>query len=174
MDQNRKSPEINGDCVRALLLAELPDATTRLQQAFQVYTNRYRTGSCWAPIFPLLLGAPAESRAASLELVQQTNRLPRLRREFYFRLVQYQAGPLPEQDFLKSLGPSRWNRLEGHFFIALTHLAEGDRAGAREHLRQAIATHAIGFALYDWSPAFLKRLETDPKWPPWINEKADP
>ena len=171
MDHNRKSREINGDCVRALLLAELPDAPTHLQHAFQEYTNQYRTGSTWAPIFPLLLGATAESRAASLELVQQTNRLPRLRREFYLRLVKYQAGVLPEPEFLNSLGASRWNQLEGHFFIALTHLAEGDRAGALEHLRQAIATRATGFALYDWSPAFLKRLEADPNWPPWIPKR---
>ena len=122
MDRNRKGPEINGDCVRALLLAEFPDATNRLQQAFQEYTNRYRTASTWAPLFPLLLGATAESRAESLELVQQTNRLPRLRREFYLRLVKYQAGIMPEQDFVDSLGTSRWNRIEGQFFIALTHL----------------------------------------------------
>jgi len=173
MDRNRKGHEINGDCVRALLLAELPDAPTHLEQAFQEYTNRYQTGSTWAPLFPLLRGALAESRAESLELVQQTNRLPRLRREFYLRLVQYQAGVLPEPAFLSSLGASHWNQLEGHFFIAMTHLAEGDRAGAREHLRLAIASHAQGFALYDWSPAFLKRLEADPHWPPWIPNKEE-
>jgi serine/threonine protein kinase len=168
MDRNRKNREINGDSIRALILAELPDATTRLQQAFQEYTNYYRSATSWAPIFPLLLGAPAQSRAQSLELVQQTNRLPRLRREFYLCLAQYQAGMLPESAFLKSLGVSRWNQIEGQFFIALTHLAEGDRAGAREHLRLAIASHVNGYVLYDWSPAFIKRLETDPNWPPWI------
>src|SRR5262249_40379499 len=57
MDRNRKGREISGDSVRAFLLAELPDAPTHLQQAFQEYTNHYRMGSTWAPIFPLLLGA---------------------------------------------------------------------------------------------------------------------
>jgi serine/threonine protein kinase len=173
MDRNRKTVEVAGDVIRALILAELPDAPARLQQAFQEYTNRYLTATAWAPIFPLLLGAPAQARAQSLELVQQTDRLPRLRREFYLRLVQYQAGVLSEVAFQNSLGTSHWNQIEGQFFIALTHLAEGDRAGAREHLRLAIASHANGFVFYDWGPAFLKRLEADPNWPPWIPKKEE-
>jgi serine/threonine protein kinase len=56
MDRNRKGHEINGDCVRALLLAELPDAPKHLQQAFQEYTNRYQTASTWAPSSRSCLG----------------------------------------------------------------------------------------------------------------------
>ena len=27
---------------------------------------------------------------------------------------------------------------------------------------------------YDWSEAFLARMEKDPNWPPWIPAKSEP
>jgi hypothetical protein len=83
-------------------------------------------------------------------------------------LLEYNAGLLPADQLLAAAGPSRLNRCEAHFFIGLSLLAGGDRAGARDHFRRSVATHVIWFVDHIWSLAFLSRLEKDPTWPPWI------
>ncbi|MFO0889030.1 MAG: protein kinase [Isosphaeraceae bacterium] len=47
-------------------------------------------------------------------------------------------------------------------------LSEGDRVGALEHLRQAVKTRLVMYGVYDWTQAFVERMERDPTWPPWI------
>ena len=39
---------------------------------------------------------------------------------------------------------------------------------AAEHLRRSLRTHIFDCIEYRWSAVFLKRLEEDPTWPPWI------
>jgi hypothetical protein len=58
------------------------------------------------------------------------------------------------------------------FFLAATELARGDRPAALEHFQAALQT-------YDWedysylAKVFIRRMETDPAWPPWIAAKPD-
>jgi serine/threonine protein kinase len=171
LDHRRVNRDLWGEYERALILTQLPNGRSAALGAFQDFTNRFRVGTAavYAPVIPLFLGDNAQARAASLELTAETDRLPRLRREFYTRMAQYFGGLLLEQEFVKSFGTSRWNQVEGYFALAVMHLADGDREGARENFRRVIATRAHGFVFFDWSPAFLHRLEADPNWPPWIS-----
>src|SRR5947207_3132321 len=121
-----------------------------------------------------LLGRKAEAVQASLQLRERAALLPPARNGWYHRLLDYNCDRLSAEDLLKHAGPSRWNHSEAHFRIGLTRLAEGDRRAAREHFRQ---TAALGIYMsfdYDWSKAFLARLEKDANWPPWIPAKPEP
>jgi serine/threonine protein kinase len=170
LDQRRVNRDLWGDYTRALILTQLPNSRGAALEAFQDFTNRFRVGTAaaYAPVIPLLLGAKAQAGAASLELTVQTNRLPRLRREFYARLVQYLGGLLAEQEFVKSFGASRWNQAEGYFAVAVMRLAVGDRDAARENFHLVMASRGHGFFFFDWTPTLLQHLDADPNWPPWI------
>jgi serine/threonine protein kinase len=90
-----------------------------------------------------------------------------------FTLAQYDylCGDTSADDLLKAAGPSKWSVCSCHTLIALRKLAEGDRAAAREHFRQAVATRHLTATSYGWSRAFLARMEKDPNWPPWVPAK---
>jgi hypothetical protein len=69
---------------------------------------------------------------------------------------------------LVAAGSSRLNRCEAHFFIGMSLLADGDRAGARTHFQRSVDTHVFWYVDHCWSRAFLSRLDADPHWPRWI------
>jgi hypothetical protein len=58
-----------------------------------------------------------------------------------------------------------------HLYIALIRLGDHDRAGARRHLELAVAVHEPYQLTFNPSRAFLKRMQKDPTWPPWISPK---
>ena len=93
------------------------------------------------------------------------------RPKWHKKLLDYNCGELTDQQLLQEAGSFRWDQCEAHFFMAMTKLADGNRAGAREHFRQCIATGVFRFYDYRWSRAFLSRMERDPTWPPWIPVK---
>ena len=61
-----------------------------------------------------------------------------------------------------------WNQCEAYYFIALKLLGEGDRHGAREHFEKSVGTHVYDYFAYQWSRAFLIRMDKDEGWPSWI------
>jgi serine/threonine protein kinase len=84
-------------------------------------------------------------------------------------MADYLRGNGSEAELLQASTGSRSDLFSAHLTIALTHLADGDRAGARHHLEQALATHY--FRNRVWWPlalAMQERLKTDPTCPPWI------
>lgn len=88
------------------------------------------------------------------------------RREWYRLLLDYNCGDLNEAELLKAAGASRYNQCEAHFFIGMTKLAENARSAAREHFQASVTTEVFTYFDYDWSGAFLARMENDPHWPP--------
>jgi lipoprotein NlpI len=94
--------------------------------------------------------------------------------EWYQRLLDYNCGDLTEGELMKVAGGSRYNQCEAHFHVAFTKLAEGDRSGAREHFRASVTNRVFHYFDYDWSRAFLARMERDANWPPWIPVKPEP
>jgi tetratricopeptide (TPR) repeat protein len=90
------------------------------------------------------------------------------RPEWNKKLLDYNCGELTDEQLLQGAGSSRWDQCEAHFVMAMRKLADGNRANAREHFRQCIATGVFRFYEYRWSRAFLSRMEKDPNWPPWI------
>ena len=159
-----------GDPPPPFVLAELPDGPSRALQAYResskLFTKGY--GVIWNQATLLLLGRREEAMAASGELRKQPERLASLRREHYLRILDYCGRALSEEEFLRAEAGSRWNQCESHFYVALDRLSQGDRAGAREHFQKALTTGVFGFGEYQWSRLFIKRMDQDPNWPPWI------
>jgi hypothetical protein len=88
-------------------------------------------------------------------------------------LLDYWTEAISEHEFWKIRSGSMWGRHRGHYEVALVRLTKGDRAGAREHLRQAVQTRVIlPYPAY-FCTSFLARMEKDPTWPPWIPMKTD-
>lgn len=94
-------------------------------------------------------------------------------KEFYESMRQFGCGELSEDRYLASAGASRWKQCYAHYEIGLLRLADGDRAGAKEHFSKAINTRAVFLIQWPWSLMFLSRLENDPAWPKWIQPKKD-
>src|SRR5262245_14355457 len=116
----------------------LPDETMRCRSA-TVKGNL----SLYPQTVLRLLGRKEEAIRASLDLRDHGPRQPNWRLGWYHRLLDYNCGLLSAEDLLKAAGPSRLNRCEAHFFIGLTVLADGDRAGARDHFQKAVATRVF-------------------------------
>jgi tetratricopeptide (TPR) repeat protein len=139
----RKSKTFVGDYFRACILAELhPQDLSRARAACEDMAKRYHTSL-----------------------------------HYYVQEILCLLGDkdLPEHFsenknlwYLKSGNRSKWGLLAAHYRIALMRLAKGDRAGARERLRQAVQTRVILNYDSDFSRSFLARMEKDPTWPPWI------
>jgi serine/threonine protein kinase len=152
---------------RPFIVAELPDGRSRALQAYRENRELFTKG--YSAIFNqatlLLLGMREEAKAASAELRKHEERLTGLQREHYLRILDYCAGAIPEEDFLKAEAGSRWSQCDVHFYVALNQLSQGDRAGAREHFQKALATGVFVLWEYQWSRLFLHRMEQDPTWP---------
>jgi serine/threonine protein kinase len=87
------------------------------------------------------------------------------------RTYQYRSGGLSADEYLASAGLSLCGQCEVHFCIGLQLLAGGDRRGAREHFEKSVATGVFNFLEYDWSRAFLVRMESDENWPTWLQKE---
>jgi hypothetical protein len=77
------------------------------------------------------------------------------------------AGGKPGDDFLK-LEEARWAMFLARYLVGLTRLADGDRAGARAALENALATKPGEFSKLDMVRTILQRMDQGPSWPPWI------
>jgi len=152
------------------ILAELPDGPARALQAYRENCELFTEG--YFVIFKqaalLLLGRRTDAMAASRELRKHPERLSGLSRAHYLQILDYCGGVISAEEFLKAEAGSRGNQCEAHFYVALDRLAQGDRAGAREHFQKALATGVFGSMEYQWSRLFLKRMDQDPTWPRWI------
>jgi len=164
------------DEVRGYITAELPDGPERALKDFHALWQRDQS-----PLDALnlqtvlrLLGRRVEAVKACLKLREQSAALPPWRSRWYNQLLEYNCDLLPDNALLNAAGSSKLNQCEAHFSIGMTKLAEGDRRSAREHFRQAIATRVFDHEDYDWSRAFLARMEKDPIWPRWVPVKPEP
>jgi len=156
---------------RPIVLAEMPDGFSRALQACRENCEQYVKGCSpvWTQATVLLLGGREEAMAAGSRLYHPkgiTGLSPH-----YLRILDYWGGSTSAEDVLRAEAGSRCYRCETHFYVALERLAQGDRAGAREHFQKAMAMRIFWYAEYHWSRLFLKRMEQDPNWPPWIPMK---
>jgi tetratricopeptide (TPR) repeat protein len=164
---NRKWKEAGGDQLRAYLLAErYPSDLSRARAAVEEMKELYTSGIAqYAPQQVLrFLGDKEGAVKLSRALRDRGRSLATVNREF----VDYYCGNLSDAEFLASIGRSRGKRCNAHFDIALTHLAEGDRTGAREHFAKSAAIRLGLNPNTGWSRTFLVRMDQDPNWPPWI------
>jgi tetratricopeptide (TPR) repeat protein len=158
---------------RCFVTAELPDGPERAYALWKA-APRGTTDSLYGTSFDLmtvlqLLGRPEEA-AAGFRALQPSYRQV-WRNGWFERLLDYELDRITEQALLAIAGKSQWNLCQGHYYIGLRRLSEGDRAGARMHFRESITTPVVGFDEYEWSQAFLSRIDADSNWPPWIFKK---
>ena len=152
---------------KPFIIAELPDGPSRALEAYrencelcQAYPGGHSAIFNQATL--LFLGKRTKAKAASEELTGL------YRDEHYLRIYEYYAGSISAEDFLKAAAGSRLRQCGAHFCVALDRLAQGDRAGAREHFEKSLATGMWSGPEYHWCRLFLKRMDQDPTWPPWI------
>jgi hypothetical protein len=152
---------------RGLILPELPDGPARARAAFE--EMKAGTRSPWqiaTPLILLLLGKPEEARQASLQ-VRREEVIP-WNDGWWFKLWDYNCGRITTDQLIAAAGQSRSKQSGAHFLIGMWRLAEGDRAAAQEQFRKCLATREFFSWHWPWARAFLRRLEDDPAWPPWI------
>src|SRR5581483_7125998 len=107
----------------------------------------------------------------SRKFLQQPERFPPVRRDSFRLTLEYCAGQRSAKELLDLLGRSRADRVNAHLCIALTALADGNLAEARNHFQASIQTRFFEFLPYDLSKILLARMEQDRTWPPWISIK---
>jgi serine/threonine protein kinase len=159
---------------RAFVLAHLPDGPALALKEFQAARSpwnggpRGRRAEFYPPIILLFLGRKDEAAALYRDMAEAGVHQPLDRTRWYQKACEYWAGMRSADELLAGAAGSQWFLCEGHFFVGLHLLAEGDRAEARRHFEACVATRVLQFMEYDWSRAFLARMENDPTWPPWI------
>jgi serine/threonine-protein kinase len=158
---------------RAFILADLPDGPRRAAAVFEETAARDDLGF-WRlcpPMILLLLGRGTEAVQAGRKIRSDPALIPPWYQGWYHRYLDCQCGLITEDELIQPAGTCRPKRCEAHFLIGLRHLSAGDRAGARAHFRQCAETRVFIYWDYQWARAFLRRLEQDPTWPPWIPVK---
>jgi hypothetical protein len=161
--------------MRAFVLAELPpDGPRQALQEYEQLARKYPGGHgqmrCARVL--LFLGKKEQARQALQGIRLVADHLSPDGRTFAEALLQFRCGRLPEEKLLAEASTSRFKRIQAHYTIGLYRLAEGDRAGAREHFQKAVGTHDFWEQIYFYSSQmFLSRLDKDPTWPPWIPVK---
>jgi tetratricopeptide (TPR) repeat protein len=156
---------------RAFVLADLADGPAQARVAFREATalaERCTYQQLGPPLICLLLGRRDEAVQAFLQVREDQRKIPPWLDGWYYKYLDYHCGLMTTDELLQAAGTSPTKLCEAHSLIGLHHLAGGDRVGASEHFRKCAATRAFNYWHYVWSRAFLKRLEDDPAWPPWI------
>jgi hypothetical protein len=118
-----------------------------------------------------LLGDKAAAREAGLALYQQQELFGKLTRPGVRHCLDFQAGKCSATELEKSVTGSQWDQCLAHFLIGMSELADGNRPAAARHFQLAVDTKAYFWTSHDLSWLFLKRIEADPTWPPWIPSK---
>jgi serine/threonine protein kinase len=170
----RTGNELHYRMRRAFVLANFADGPASALKEFQAARKawpggpRGRRGEFYPPTILLFLGRNDEAAALYRDMAEAGVHQPLDKNRWYQKACEYFAGMRSADELLVGAGGSLWFLCEGHFFIGLRLLAEGDRAGARRHFKESVTTRVLWFMEYDWSRAFLARMENDPTWPPWI------
>lgn len=116
----------------------------------------------------LLLGRKAEAQALMRGNPVPDRPVPARRKVFLQRYWAYASGEQPSEELLQSAKDARSYRCAAHYLIGMTRLADGDREGAKVHLRRCLDNKTFRLFIEYVAEAVVTRLEKDPAWPPWI------
>jgi len=165
--------QVGIDILRAFVAAELKSEIAPGIEIYEEAMKRYRTRDDLMALQTVLLGLGQTQRAlsASREISQRAPPNPKFWRPFSDTELSYRSADLSAEELIRLAANSRADQGVAFFLIGLRRLAEGDRAGAREFFQKVIAWPGFGWGYHDLSWVFLKRLERDPNWPPWIPVK---
>src|SRR5262249_13819145 len=130
-----------------------------------------RFGRLAVPLAFLLLGREPDAVNAARKIRKDPAAVPWSPQGWYHRYLDYHCGQISGDQLLQIAGTCRPKLSEAHFAIGLRHLCDGDRVAARAHFRKCVEARVFIFWDHIWGRAFLKRLEENPTWPPWILSK---
>jgi hypothetical protein len=124
------------------------------------------------PAVALLSGSPEKETQEFFNEAVKDERLGQWHHGWYKELARYGAGKITEEKLLRErAGDSRLHRCEGHFYVALHHLARGDKRRAKCHFKEAVKTRVFFYIEHELAGVFLDRMKDDPDWPAWIKPK---
>jgi serine/threonine protein kinase len=122
-----------------------------------------------AETIPLLAG---DSGRVTADAVQSLDTVAPLHPDY--QALQFYAGQISAEELAIRARSSKYQACGDNYLIAMLYLARGEREAARQYFRRSVETGHHLLTQYQWSQAFLARLERDPYWPPWIpNRKAN-
>ena len=161
----------------ATQLAYMHADSGRLDEAYRLYEAASKSDDLFTLIFAerivRFLGRHDERRQIARRLS-----LPAMRwfgrRDWMLKIIRFEMDEVSARELLAAAGSSRLNLCEGHFYLGMAALSDGDRESARMHFRKAIETRVFDYNEYSSSQWMLSRLEKDPKWPPWIGMDGKP
>jgi tetratricopeptide (TPR) repeat protein len=170
-------PEDDGGCnmYRLCILAELPNGPAQALANHRkiAWEEVQNLGWHYGSTVLRFLGHKREAKTVARQLGSQIAQLPSSSRQWYRHLLDYDCGDISAEQLLELAGSSRWQMIEAHFAVGIDRLSAGDRSGAAEHFRRCTDTYVFEYTEHAWSLAFLKRLQQDPTWPPWIPLKEE-
>jgi hypothetical protein len=156
---------------RCFVLAELENGPAQARVAVREALDHPRASpgeQRYLPLVLLLLGEREEAIQASLRIRRKPGAIPFWDQDWYAKYLDYNCRRITEDDLLRAAGRARPKLCEAHFLIGLRHLAEGDRASAREDFRKWSETRVLIYWDCILARAFQARMDKDPTWPPWI------
>jgi tetratricopeptide (TPR) repeat protein len=167
--------------VHTFLLAEvhgIDEAETYFREWKEQYGNIPRSsGHDLDYAIQSFFGRPREAVQSSREYLQNAS-LSRyyIQDPFNIALDRYICDEITAEDFYK-MATKRFDRMHADFLIGLKHLSKGDRDAAKRRFTAVKDAGTIAFSSWfsseRWAYAFLRRLQDDPTWPPWIPVKED-
>jgi hypothetical protein len=159
------------DIARCWFVAELPDGPRRVREICdQMPEEPAEFRMAWRCIFRCFLGKKEEVPDLLRGFRLDTDPIPARQASGFGVLLDFVKEPSREAEkkILQGVGQSRSGRTFWHFEIGLIRLGEGDRARALRHFKASVEACDPYTRNHKVSRAFLKRMEKDPTWPPWI------
>jgi tetratricopeptide (TPR) repeat protein len=159
------------DIARCWFVAELPDGPRRVREICdQMPEEPAEFRMAWRCVFRCYLGKKEEVPDLLRGFRLDPDRIPARQALGFGLLLNFlkEPGTEAEKKILQGVGQSRSGRTFWHFEIGLVRLGEGDRASALRHFKASVEAHDPYTRNYKVSRAFLKRMEKDRTWPPWI------
>jgi tetratricopeptide (TPR) repeat protein len=107
-----------------------------------------------------------DSHRVATESAQLLEKIPPQHSDY--QTLHFYAGLISAEELAIPAGSSRLQVCRNYYLAAMLFLARGEREAAQQYFRRSVETGTHWSIQYQWSRAFLARLERDPHWPPWI------
>ena len=158
--------------LRALVLSAVSDSPQAVRRGYEIGGETSLDPAIehlFTHIVLCIAGQPEEAKKASRRLRDSQPSL--LHDKWYQHLLEFTSGDRSAEELLVEAGASRTRQNQGHLFIGVTLLSEGDRQAALSHFKQSADLRIMTSINTALSRGLLAQMERDPDWPSWIPAK---
>ncbi len=161
LDQLESSPDGLMAISKAFLLLDkkLPE------EARELYL-RAKANERQRVLAKTILLLAGDSNRLAAESAQLLEKIPPQHPDY--QALQFYTGRISAEELAIRAGSSRYQACGDYYRAAMLFLSRGEREAARQYFTHSVETGTHWLIPYQWSRAFLARLERDPHWPPWI------